>query len=127
MPATFNFPYHTLGVKYPESGARVSFGRGYQFASKPKGPDQLQYTLDFPAMFFFENPLGTFDLVTRPEINMQVLVNFYEAHRLYEPFYYPHPVLGNVTVRFDEPLEYKVVPNGWGRVEPFSIKLITQP
>ena len=125
--ATFNFPYHVLTVEYPESSARVKFGRGYEFASAPRGPDQVTYTLSFEAMFFFEDPPGTYDLTEQPVINMAVLENFYIVHKLYTPFLYPHPVLGNLTVRFAEPLSYKIAKNGRGRVEPFTIKLITQP
>ncbi|MES0134513.1 hypothetical protein NKJ88_06055 [Mesorhizobium sp. M0016] len=124
---TFNFPMHTLAAKYPESSAKMTFGRGYEFASKPKGPDQLTYTLAFKGMWFFLNSNGTLDLATRPTLNMAVLENFYVAHRLYEKFIYPHPALGNVTVRFDVPLDYKIMEGGNGLVEPFTIQLLTQP
>lgn len=105
----------------------MTFGRGYEFASKPKGPDQLTYTLAFRGMFFFLTPEGAFDLTPRPTINMAVLEAFYQRHRLYEKFLYPHPALGDLTVRFDTPLEYKIAENGNGTVEPFSIVLLTQP
>ena len=124
---TFDFPYHTLGVKYPDSSVKLTFGKGYEFASKPKGPDQVTYTLDFEAMAFFEDPPGTLDLAEQPLVNMAVLEQFYNDHKLYEPFIYPHPTLGDLTVRFDEPLSYKILKGGRGLTEPFTITLITQP
>lgn len=123
---TFDFPYHTLDVKYPESSIAVSFGGGYEFTSKPKAPDQVEYNVNFRAMFFFENS-GVLDLAKYPKANMAVLENFYNAHKMYEKFIYPHPTLGNITVRFAEPLAYKIAEDGKGRVEAFSIKLKSQP
>jgi hypothetical protein len=125
---------HVLEVEYPES-ARVKFGGGYEFATRPRGPDQTVYTLHFEGMrFFFEQvgypPLGTrtiLDLNKYPAINMGLLERFYQEHRLFEPFYYPHPAEGNLVVRFRDPLHYKLKKNGRGEVEPFSVKLILQP
>lgn len=124
---TFNFPKHTLSVKYPESSAKMTFGKGYEFATKPKGPDQVSYTLAFRGMFFFLNGDGTFDATSQPTINMATLEQFYTRHRLYEKFIYPHPALGNLVMRFDTPLEYKIQENGNGAVEPFTLTLLTQP
>lgn len=124
---TFNFPYHTLGVKYPESSAKLTFGRGWEFASKPQGPDQLNYMLNFDFMMFFELAPNLYDEDINPEVNMRKLELFYQKHRLYEKFYYPHPVEGNIIVRFQKPLEYVIKKGGLGSVEPFSITLTTQP
>lgn len=124
---TFTFMKHTLEVQYPESSAKVKFGRGYTFVSKPRGADQILFILHFKAMWFwFTNPT-TYDKTKNPTINMAVLEDFYNAHKLYEPFIYPHQTLGNVTVRFDQPLKYKLVEGGNGQVEPFQLTLITQP
>lgn len=123
----FDFPLHTLEVKYPESSVKLQLGRGYEFASRPRGPDQVTFTLYFKAMFFFEDPPGTLDLDVNPTVNMAVLEAFYNDHKMYDKFIYPHPTLGDVTVRFGEPLTYKIAENGRGRVEPFTIRLVTQP
>lgn len=124
---TFTFMKHVLSVEYPESSAKIKFGRGYEFASRPIGPDQVTLTLSFKAMFFAFNPNGSYNLTWEPTINMALLENFYKEHRLYEKFIYPHPVEGNLTVRFDRPLQYKIIENGNGQVEPFQIRLLTQP
>ncbi len=132
---TFDFPMHVLEVEYPESSVKVKYGRGYEFASRPRGPDQVIYILHFTGMWFFMDrdgfpPLGAtaiLDYNKLPQINMARLERFYQEHRLYEPFWYPHPVLGNQRVRFDEPLKYKIEENGHGKVEAFSVRLLTQP
>lgn len=124
---TFAFPLHTFATKYPESSATVTFGRGYSFASRPRGPDQKTYTLSFAGMWFYETAPGVVDTTSNPTINMAILDAFYQAHRLYEPFIYPHPAEGDVVVRFAKPLAYKQKPNGKGQVEPFEIELILLP
>lgn len=125
--AVFTFPNHAVGNKYPESGTKVQFGRGYEFVSAPRAPDQTIYTLNFQVMKFFVNPNGTLDLTTNPEINMAVLDNFYKTHRLYEKFTYPHPLEGNVIVRFNKPLTWSIKEKGLGTVDPFTIELRYQP
>lgn len=124
---TFSFLKHVPEIVYPESSARVKFGRGYQFASRPRGPDQINYVLHFTAMFFWESAPGVFDTSINPTINMAKLIEFYEEHRLYEPFIYPLAGFGDKTVRFDEPLKFKMKENGRGQTDPFQIKLILQP
>ena len=124
---TFNLPYHLISVEYPNSSVKMTFGRGYEFASKPKGPDQLDYILDFNLMMFYEDVPGSLDLLANPKINMALLEKFYQSKRLYEKFIYPHPTEGDVIVRFKEPLKYKIKFGGNGAVEPFSVKFTTQP
>lgn len=125
---TFEFPYHLMEVKYPDSSVTVSFGGGYDFTSKPKAPDQVEYTLNFKGMWFFTDITGrALDLTREPELNMGLLEAFYQRHRLYGKFWYPHQTQGLIRVRFAEPLGYKIVENGKGQVEPFSVRLILQP
>lgn len=126
MPAIFNYPMHTFETRYPESSAKLQFGRGYEFASKPKGPDQVTYLLSFAAMKFFTTG-GVVNRTINPTINIAHLEDFYRQHRLYEKFIYPHPSDGNVTVRFKSPLTFKQMFGGLGTVEPFSVELTTQP
>lgn len=124
---TFNFPYFVEELKYPQSSTVVEFGGGYQFVSKPNAPDQIRFVLHFETMKFFLNANGTLNKITEPAYNMGRLIDFYEAHRLYEKFTYPSPVKGNVVVRFGSPLTYKPKAGGLGTVEPFSLELILQP
>jgi len=123
----FDFPYHTLDVKYPDSSIVVSFGGGYDFTSVPKAPDQVEYTLNYEAMFFFETISGFANSSYLPKVNMRTLEEFYIKHKLHGKFIYPHPTEGDLTVKFAKPLEYKVTKNGKGKVDPFSIVLKLQP
>lgn len=123
----FTFDKYVLEVKYPESSGRVRYGAGYTFATRPRGPDQVEYLLHFSAMWFYFLPDGTQDTTKQPSINMALLEQFYIEHRLYEKFIFLHPSLGPQVVRFDQPLEYKILENGNGQVEPFTISLVVQP
>jgi hypothetical protein len=125
----FNFPYHSVVDKYPESSVVVQFGRGYRFVSKPKGPDQINFILSFPAMWFFVDPVTKVVLNSpEPKRNMQRLIEFYEAHRLYDKFIYPHTRRGNQVVRFLRPLEVpEVEPDSYGKTTSFKLEFILEP
>lgn len=123
----FDFPMHTIEVKYPQSSTTVTFGGGYDFVSKPNAPDQVRYTLHFETMKYFVDPYGAVDRLINPTWNIAALEDFYREHRLYEKFVYPHPVEGNLIVRFGTPLTFKSIKGGGGAVEPFSIELVLQP
>jgi hypothetical protein len=124
---TFNFPFHKQQTNYPDNSFRVAFGRGYQFAAKAPHPGQRIFVLSFVGMRYVVTG-GVLDKVTDPTKNMGKLQDFYEAHMLYEPFIYPHPVLGNVTVRFNRPLQIpKGMSGGFGVVEDFELEFIEQP
>lgn len=101
---TFDFPYHTVGDEYPESSTLVRFGSGYQFASKPKGPDQIIFHLAITGLFWWIDRDGNIDWASNPLGNAGLLQKFYEGHRMYAPFLYNHPTRGIVTVRFHKPL-----------------------
>src|SRR5262245_11203428 len=124
---TFNFPYHKVRTIYPDNSARVQFGGAYEFVAKPNAPDQRIFILTFAAMRFFFTS-GTLDANVSPTVNYKNFRNFYEAHRLYEKFTYPHPEFGNLTVRFHKPLnDPEGIAGGNGAVGQFEIELIEQP
>ena len=124
---TYDFPYYVLEQKFPESSAKISFGGGYEFASKPAAPDQIIFMLNYETMVFYQAPGGELDIVTNPQLNMGKLQAFYEEHRLFEPFLFDHPIYGEVIVRFNKPLSWKLRKGGRGTVEPFTIELLLQP
>lgn len=129
VDATFNFPAHTVGEKYQsDSGIRVKLGGSYQFDAPPVGPDQRIFTLNFESMVRLLDSSGAMDITTMREVNAGALLRFYEDHRLYKPFYYPHPWLGQIIVKFNTALELpKGIKNGNGWTEAFSVELIEQP
>lgn len=124
----FPFAYHTYSTEYPESGNRMKFGNGYDFATEPTGPDQRIFVLSFPAMKYYELSGGGIDKTREPVVNMALLDDFYLAHKLWKSFIYPHPVYGELTVKFNKPLKIpEGIPQGDGAVKAFSIELIEQP
>lgn len=124
---TFSFPYHTQATDYPDSGFRAKLGNSYEFTAPPPAPDQRVFSLSFPLLKYFVSA-GAITLVTRPEINMAVLEAFYNRHKTYKTFIYPHPVYGNVNVKFSKPLK---IPKGTegadGAIHNIEIELTEQP
>jgi hypothetical protein len=135
--AVFNFPFHRVTTEYPDNSARVRFGRGYQFASRPVGPDQLTFRLSFETMCYFELAAGGYSSTHNPTLNMLALQKFYETHGLFEKFTYTHDLHGTVQCRFDKPLvtpkgikgQTVILPNGIRQhaCESFELQLISQP
>lgn len=124
MPDTFNFPYHKTRTEYPATSNAIQFGQSYTFATKPVGPPQRTFILSFKGMKWYMNG-SSIDLSTNPTRNMGAIDAFYQAHELYSVFIYPHPIYGNVNVRFAEPLKHPdVEEGGTGVTNGFEIKLI---
>ena len=124
---TFNFPYHLVKTQYPDSGDTMVFGKAYVFTSKPSAPDQRTFILTFPGMKYYFTA-GVVNNTDNPTTNYKVLQEFYEAHRLWATFIYPHPVLGNINVKFGKPLaDPDPIPEGNGAQSSFEIQLIEQP
>lgn len=127
---TFDFPYHLVPeTDYPDSSVRVSFGRSWIFTAPPDAPDQRTFTLSFTGFKYYVDENGNIDHTTNANINnMAALEDFYQQVRLYDIFIYPHPVYGNVNVRFKDPLKVpKGVKGGDGVLEDFQISLIEVP
>lgn len=68
------------------------------------------------------------NLTLQPEINAGKLEAFYNFHKLHKKFIYPHPVYGDMAVKFNRPL---VIPKcnhrGGGSIEPFELEFIEVP
>lgn len=125
---TFNFPYHVPTHSYPK-GDSFKFGRGYEFSAQPQLPVQKRFTLRFNVMKWEFDNSGVADASINPTTNILALIQFYEAHYSYKTFIYPHPVLGNINVKFaaDAPWEVpKGIVGGTGAVESFEMVLVEQ-
>lgn len=125
--ARFNFPYHRVSTKYPNSGTQIQLGRSYVYTAPPEAPDQRRFVLKFRALkYFLVN--GVVDQVTNAEINLGALELFYNLHKMHATFTYPHPVYGDLACRFARPLE---IPDGTeggsGVVENIEVELIEVP
>lgn len=113
----FNFPFHKCRTKYPDSGAKVQFGRGWVFAATPEAPPSREFNLTFKGMtYFVESDGRTIDDYTWPALNMKRLEDFYLRHQTHKSFWYEHPVHGFLKVRFQTPLDIPDVHEGGGGV-----------
>jgi len=125
---TFTWMNHSFATEYPESGFKLQFGGSYQYSEGPTSPDQRVITLSFPLMKYFVTALGVPEATTQATINMLALENFYNVHKMWKTFIYPHPVYGNMNVRFNKPLKIPPgIPDGGGAVGAFSLELIEIP
>ncbi len=126
--AIFTFKNHTTATDYPDSGFRAKLGNSYQFSAPPPAPDQREFTLKFALLKWFPNPDGTMDLTKFPEINLALLDAFYNRHRTWATFVYPHPVYGNLPCKFNKPLKIPAgILGGDGAVKDIEINLIEAP
>lgn len=122
---TFDFPYHTFRTEYPESGNRVQLGGNYIFTAPPNGPDLRRITLKFETMFYYVTSSDAIDTTKNPKLNMAVLEAFYNEHKLHKSFLYPHPVYGNMEVKFMSPLKIpEGIKGGNGALGDFEVDLI---
>ncbi len=125
--------------EYPSSSTQVSYGRGYQFASAPLGPDQVVTRLHFPkGLWYFENvTTRVMSTTIQPRLNILALKAFYEDVRMYKTFEYVHGHFGLKVYRFGKPLvipkiNEDIAPGGISghfahQTEPFELQLILQP
>jgi hypothetical protein len=126
---TFNFPYHKVRTEYPESTTNIQFGKNWVFPIKPNAPDQRTFVLTMRGMQYFLNGVDPLpDPTIVPERNAKALSNFYETHQQWDTFIYPHPVYGNITCRFKNPLRLpEGIDGGTGLLPEFEIVLIEEP
>jgi hypothetical protein len=124
---TFSFPNHVVKVQYPDSGDSMTLGKSYEFTSKPNAPDQRIFILSFAGMMLYLDAEGAIDASKNAAINYRAVELFYEAHRKWKTFIYPHPYLGNINVRFNTPLNPPdPIPGGNGALGGFEIQLKEQ-
>lgn len=123
MTDTFNFPYHTFATKYPEDQSTKTFGGGWSFSATPRNPIFKHVILTMNGLRFYQNANGSISNTLNPTKNALTLQQFYEVHRQNKVFIYPHPVFGNMSVRFLNPVEVPAVGSN-GVIPSFTITLI---
>lgn len=123
----FNFPYHKVQSTYPTEGNNLTLGNSWSYNSKPTSPPQRTFELSFKIMKYFVSN-GVLDNISEAPINLGALEAFYQAHKMHTTFTYPHPVYGDIAVKFLKPL---VIPEGieggQGAVAGVSVQLIEIP
>lgn len=125
---TFPATFFAFSTRYPESGTRLELGRSYLYTQAPDAPDQRLFTLSLQGMCYFLDQEGAPDLLTQLGRNMFVFEDFYLAHRLHKSFLFQHPLYGETTCKFNQPLQTPEGVTGGGGVLPtFNVELIEIP
>lgn len=120
--------FFTVSTRYPESGNRLQLGSSYQFDTPPDAPDQRTFVLKLRGMKYFVDSNDQIDTIYQPELNLAVLEQFYNDHKRAIPFYFNHPVYGQVVCKFQRPLEIpEGIPGGMGAVSDMDLELIEIP
>lgn len=126
MSGTFNFcPTSLVPATLPPDPVGGASMNGWTFASKPRIPYQRKFRVTLHGMRWYLNTSGTYDEVTNPKFNARLLELFYQANQTWDNFLWEHPHLGEIQVRFAEPVN---VPEGRdnsnGYIEPFEVMLV---
>jgi len=124
--AVFNFPHHgNPAFSFEEVSSGIILKGGFKFIEEPANPYVRIFTLEFPVLGYFALPDGNVDLdgTLFPEWNVLALYNFYLEHGTWKSFTYPHPVFGDIAVKFDRPLEAPKVTGNQGKVLNLSVVL----
>lgn len=125
---TYNWLLCTIATEYLENNPKVKFGRGWEFVSRPDAPVLRQFTLKYKTLCYFTRWEGVnlvADRTRQPEANAWLLQDFYERHFQHAKFILPHPVFGNVTCRFKDPLKLPDgIEGGNGWLNGFEVQLV---
>ena len=120
--ARFIWAYHTFGTSYKEPFGAISVknnsSQSYMFSESTRPVRLIE--LDFSTMHYMGEEVSS----CPDEMNYAKLQQFYLLHGLHKSFIYPHPVYGDLKVRFAAPLVLpKKNPNSMS-VQGFTITLI---
>lgn len=98
----FIWANHTFGTKYNEpfthASVKSNSSQTYLFAESIRPVRSLE--LDFQTLVY----AGAEAINCPDALNYAKLQAFYLEHGLYKPFIYPHPVYGDMKVRFARPI-----------------------
>ena len=124
---TWDFPYFGFRTKYPVEGGQYNLGGGYTVTTAPDAPAQRTFTLSLRGMQYYLDGSGDIDATVNTDTNMSRLENFYIAHKLHASFTFPHPVYGDLTVKFSRPLDIpEGIDGGNGILPSFELELKEQ-
>lgn len=124
---TYSWLLCTVSTDYLENNPKVKFGRGWEFVSGPDAPILRKFTLKYETLCYFTHSNLTADRNRQPELNAWLLQDFYECHLQHAKFIFPHPVFGNTTCRFKDPLKLpEGIKGGNGWLTGFEVTLQEQ-
>lgn len=121
----FDFcPNSRVAEELPPEEVVAASMNGWDFTAKPKIPYRAKFKVTLYGMRWYLDG-AELDTITDAEHNMGRLRTFYLLHRTWDTFTYEHEYLGDLTVRFDKPLNFPAaIPNSDGRIEPLELTLI---
>lgn len=120
---SFIWLHHNYGTAYKEPFERVSNRNSQGYIPDVSVKPVRIFTLNFPILCFDEDSESW--LKFSPEFDFSALLDFYKVHQTHTNFIYPHPVYGDIVVRFFKPLALpKKNKDGNGTVQGFSVELI---
>lgn len=123
---TFNFPFHGVPAMTGEDNATsIILTGGFKFGAEPSEPMMRIFTLNFPVLGYEFLPNGTPDELgtVNPQHNAIALWEFYRTHGTWKSFIYPHAIFGNVSVKFDRPVELPQIEGNLGKVKNIQVVL----
>lgn len=121
----FDFPFHRVSTRYQPESSSYLFGGNYTFRTGRSKPEQRTFKLQFESLRRVLDASGKVNLTETPQTNLGWLEYFYLQHRNTESFYYPHPVYGNIKVRFKSPPTFpEALVRGLGWTQMVELELI---
>lgn len=128
MTDTIDIAYNVPMSKYPDNGFRIQMGNSYSFAAAPTSPPQRIFVVRVQGKRAYAQYDGTVDTNAALPENVMTLNAFYLAHQLWKTFIYPHPLFGNLNVKFNKPLELpEVMVGGSGLLPDITLEFVEQP
>lgn len=123
----FDFcPNTRVAEKIAPKEDEVKDMNGWVYHPKPYLPFRASYKVTLEGLrWYLDTISGNLDSTRDLEHNAGRLEAFYLAHRLYKPFIFKHEYLGNLRVRFSEPVSVpKALPNSGGLIPAFEVNFI---
>lgn len=122
----FIWMHHNFATSYKEPFERVTVGNSQGYIPDTSVKPVRIFTLNFSTLNIQEpDEKSNSALRFSPELDFEELKAFYIQHQTHTQFIYPHPVYGDIIVRFFKPLSVpKKNLGGVGSVQAFTVELI---
>lgn len=118
----FIWDNHNFGTTYREpyghSTVKNNSSQSYVYAQSPR-PMRV-FELEFSTLIY----AGDEEINCPDELNYSKLLAFYLEHGMHKSFKYPHPVYGDLKVRFSEPLVFPNKNSNSKTIQGFTVKLV---
>lgn len=97
---------------------------GWDYTPVPYLPFRRKFKVTLEGLRWYLGD-GELDFDADPEHNAGRLEGFYVQHRMYKPFEFQHEYLGNLELRFAEPVSVpKALPNSNGLIDALEIMMV---